>query len=146
MLSSPTLEQFVLTCCHDLISGPPFLSPCTSLVSMQSNSGIARSASDANLERLNSKSYKHSHLHIPKNNIKKSFNAYSKGSDSSVSGDSLNGKVGGEMWTFRLLFDNNNNQLFIQANLFSRKNVINQGPVIYRYLGRIIELFNYKLP
>jgi hypothetical protein len=56
--------------------------------------GIQRSASDANLERFtNSKSYKksHLHLHIP-NNIKKSHN-YSKESDSSNTGDSINGKV-----------------------------------------------------
>ncbi|CAB4004207.1 eukaryotic translation initiation factor 2-alpha kinase 1-like [Paramuricea clavata] len=70
----------------------PLLSPCNSLMSMNSL-GIQRSASDANLERFtNSKSYKksHLHLHIP-NNIKKSHN-YSKESDSSNTGDSINGK------------------------------------------------------
>ncbi|XP_028410003.1 eukaryotic translation initiation factor 2-alpha kinase 1-like [Dendronephthya gigantea] len=52
--------------------------------------GIQRSASDANLERFTaSKSYKNSHLHVP-NNIKK--NTFSKGSDSSNTGDSISSK------------------------------------------------------
>lgn len=56
--------------------------------------GIQRSASDANLERCDSKSYKqsHLHLHIPKG-VKKSPTLYSKESDGSSTSDSIGGKV-----------------------------------------------------